>query len=82
MQWRPISEVPPEYKSSGPWYSTKPLVVGWQTGHFEVARWLSERHRKGLREFWCWDFGRDHAGQAANQPTHFMITDPIPAEDT
>lgn len=82
MQWRQISEVPPEYKFAEHWVSEKPIIIGWAGAtRFETARWCSEAFRKGRREFWCWDLGRDHAGQAANQPTHFMIPDPIPAGD-
>lgn len=80
MQWKPISEVPPEYKEVKYWLCDKPVIVGWAgQDRFETARWRSEPFRKGRREFWCWDNNRDHAAQAANQPTHFMIPDPIPA---
>ena len=84
MQWRPISEVPSEYKEGRYLYSMKPIIIGWRrqdgSSHFETAQWLSERFQKGRSGFWCWNIGHDHAWQAENQPTHFMIPDPIPAE--
>jgi len=79
MQWRPISEVPPEYKTGGSWCTSKPIIVGWAgTARFEKAKWVTETVRGKPRNFWCWNHSYDHAGQAANPPTHFMIPDPIP----